>query len=525
MKNQERSPMKQTARLSIIVCGLLISGGLVQPFAGYAAQQSSRPPNIILEVVDDLGWNDIGCFGSRFHETPNIDRLARQGMRFTQGYAACAVCSPSRAAILTGRHPARIGVTDWIHQGQNERKAEQLGHFLPGYVKSSHRKLMTPINGAFLPHSEITLAEILKSLGYVTCHIGKWHLGGTGWGKESWLPTTQGFDFNIGGTRYGSPGTYYDPYPNKPVIPRTSFRSRKAGEYLTDREADEAIQFIRKYKDRPFFLYLAHYAVHAPIMPKKSLLAKYQAKPKTTGQRCPAYATMVESVDQAVGRILATLDELGLTENTIYIFTSDNGGASHIRCPGARFPITDLTPLRRGKGYPYEGGLRVPFIFCWPGHIPAGTVCDTPINHVDLVPTICAMVGARLPQDRVIDGVNILPLLTRTGQIPPRALYWHFPHYWGGRRVAPYSVIRDGDWKLIRHYETGKIELYNLATDLSEKHNLVNFYPEVVHHLLKKLDTWIQSVGGKYPKVNPDYVPNAQASVWTDPGIWDPFYD
>ncbi|HID22913.1 MAG TPA: sulfatase, partial [Planctomycetaceae bacterium] len=344
-----------------------------------------RPPNIVLILVDDLGWADVGCYGSVYHETPHIDRLAREGMKFAQGYAACAVCSPTRASILTGRYPARIGVTDWIHQGPNERKAEAEGHLLEGFVGARSRKLLTPINGAFLPHEEVTLAEMLKPLGYVSCHIGKWHLGGSGWGEKSWLPTDQGFDFNIGGTRFGSPGSYYDPFPKGNTYPRTAMKARKTGEYLTDREADEAVRFIRKHKDRPFFLSLAHYAVHAPIQPKKDLLDKYLKKPKTTGQRCPEYATMVESVDLAVGRIVAVLDGLNLAENTIVVFTSDNGGASHVRCRG--IPATDNAPLRLGKGFPYEGGVRVPFVFRWPGRIPAGTVCETPICSIDLVPT------------------------------------------------------------------------------------------------------------------------------------------
>jgi arylsulfatase A-like enzyme len=469
-----------------------------------AERAGGRTPNIVLILVDDLGWADLGCYGSKFHETPNIDALARQGVRFSQGYASCAVCSPTRAALLTGRHPARIGITDWIHYGKNERRAEQLGRLLDGYVGTRSRRLLTPINGAFLPHEEVTLAEMLKPLGYVSCHIGKWHLGGSGWGSKSWLPTDQGFDYNLGGTRYGAPGSYYDPFPQKPAFPRTSFPARKAGQYLTDREADEAVRFIRENKDRPFFLYMAHYAVHSPIQPKRQLLEKYLKKPKTTKQRCPAYATMVESVDQAVGRILAVLDELALADRTIVIFTSDNGGASHVRCPGGG-PATDNSPLRLGKGFPYEGGIRVPFIFRWPGRIPAGEVCDTPIISHDLVPTLCAATGAELPHDRAIDGVNLLPLLTRSGTLQPRTLYWHFPHYWWGTNVRPYSIIRDGDWKLIRHYETGEVELYNLASDLGETRDLAASEPERACGLEAKLDRWLESVNAKLPKANPDF--------------------
>ena len=500
--------MRQIKRWTSAPASLLLAGALALAFgsrSSLAAQGAERPPNVVIVLVDDLGWRDLGCFGSPFYETPHIDLLARQGMRFTEGYAACAVCSPSRAAILTGRWPARIGVTDWIHQGPNERRAEKLGRFLDGCVKAASRRLMTPINGAFLPHGETTLAEMLKPLGYIACYIGKWHLGGAGWGEQSWLPTTQGFDFNIGGCRYGSPGSYYDPYPKDDVYPRTAFKARKAGQYLTDREAEEAVRFIREHKGQPFLLYMAHYAVHAPIQPKKSLLAKYLKKSKTSGQRCPEYATMVESVDQATGRIMETLDELGLTENTLFIFTSDNGGASHVRCPRRGIPATDNSPLRRGKGFPYEGGLRVPFIFRWPGKIPANTVCRAPVNHVDLAPTVCEAVGARLPEDRIIDGVSLMPLLRRAGSIPSRPFFWHFPHYWWGTNVRPYSVVRDGDWKLIRHYETGKEELYNLAEDLSERHDLAPRRPDLVRRLGGELDKWLRNVGAKLPKPNPDY--------------------
>ncbi len=485
-------------------CGLLLVALALFCVKSIVAAGSERRPNVVLIVVDDLGWADLACYGSRFYETPNIDKLARAGMRFTQGYAASAVCSPTRASIMTGRCPARIGVTDWIHQGRFEREAERAGRFLDGFDARPSRRLMTPINGAFLPHDEITLAELLKPLGYVCCHIGKWHLGGSGWGSKSWLPTDQGFDYNLGGTRYGSPGSYYDPYGEGKFFPRTCFPARKAGQYLTDREADEAVRFIREHKDQPFFLHLAHYAVHAPIQPKKELLAKYEKKPKSTKQRCPAYATLVESVDQAMGRILELLDELRLADNTIVIFTSDNGGASHVRCGDG--PATDNSPLRLGKGFPYEGGIRVPYIFRWPGHIPAGSVCDTPICSIDLVPTICAAVGAKLPRRRIIDGVNLMPLLTRSGTIERRSLYWHFPHYWWGTKVRPYSIVRAGDWKLIRHYETGQLELYNLAADLSEQRDLSASEPGRVQSLETELNAWLRSVGAKLPKRNPNYL-------------------
>jgi len=456
------------------------------------AQDATPPPNIVLILVDDMGWTDTGCYGSKYFETPNIDRLCSQGMKFTQGYASCAVCSPTRASVLTGRYPARIGITDWIHHGANEKKAMQEGKLLEGYQESKNRKLKTPINGAFLVHDEITIAELLKQKDYTSCYIGKWHLGG-----ERWLPENQGFDQNIGGTFTGAPGSYYDPYPNKEVYPRTAMKARKKGEYLTDREGDEAVAFIRANSKKPFFLQMAHYAVHAPIQPKKSLLQKYKDKKITTKQRCPEYATMVESVDQAVGKIMNVLDELKLADNTFVIFTSDNGGASHVRSHGV--PATDNSPLKLGKGFAYEGGIREPYIFRFPGRIKAGSVSDTPICSIDLLPTICDVVGVALPANRAIDGVSLTPLLKESGKIKKRTLYWHFPHYWWGQRVRPYSVVRDGDWKMIRRYETGKEELYNIANDISETTDLAKEHPEILKRLGKSLDSWLISVNAKLP--------------------------
>ena len=461
-------------------------------WAASSTTAANTNPNVVLILVDDLGWADTACYGSKYFETPNIDKLCSQGMKFTQGYASCAVCSPTRASVQTGRYPARIGITDWIHQGANERKAEKAGHLLTGYVTSKGRKLKTPINGAFLPHQEITIAELLKNKGYTTCYIGKWHLGG-----KNWLPENQGFDINIGGCHYGAPGSYYDPYPKKEFYPRTTIKARKTGEYLTDREGDEAVNFIRNHADKPFFLQLSHYAVHAPIQPKKSLLQKYKDKQPTTGQRCPEYATMVESVDLALGKVMNVLDELNLTDNTLLIFTSDNGGASHVHCHGV--PATCNAPLRDGKGFAYEGGIREPFIFRWPNHIKAGSVSDDVICSIDLLPTICAATGAKTPTDRIIDGINILPVLTDKKHIGKRTLYWHFPHYWWGDHIRPYSIVRSGDWKLIRRYETGKEELYNLANDIGEKHDLAKDNPEMRKRLSRQLDSWLQSSHAKLP--------------------------
>ncbi len=462
-------------------------------------------PNIVLILVDDLGWTDLACFGSRYYETPNIDRLCSSGMKFTQGYAACAVCSPTRAAVMTGRHPARLGITDWIHP-THPLKAQALsdGKTPGGHESWPDRKLATPINKLWLDHDEVTLAEALKRAGYATCHVGKWHLG-----YEPWWPDKQGFDSNIGGNEYGHPPSYFDPYGNKNRDSIAALPPRRQGEYLTDREAEEAAAFIRRNQDRPFFLYLAHYAVHTPIQARADLKEKYTKKTKTN-QTSPTYAGMVESVDQAVGTVLATLEELDLTDQTLIVFTSDNGGASHVEVDGGQ--ATDNSPLRRGKGFPYEGGIRVPWIFSWPGRIEEGSVCSTPVSSQDLFPTLCGIAGARIQEDRVLDGMNIMPLLRGGDSLPRNSLYWHFPHYWWGGRLTPYSVIREGDWKLIRHYEDGRLELFNIMEDIGEKTDLADRFPERVRSLQTRLDSWLQGVGAKLPQPNPDYRPEKNPS-------------
>jgi arylsulfatase A len=461
--------------------------------------QTLKKPNIVLILVDDLGWTDLGCFGSRYYETPNIDLLCASGKKFTQGYAACAVCSPTRAAVMTGRHPARLGITDWIHP-THRLKPQALadGKTPEGHESWPERKLATPINKLWLDLDEVTLAEALKAVGYATCHVGKWHLG-----YEPWWPEKQGFDDNIGGNEYGHPPGYFDPYRNKNRASIANLPPRRPGEYLTDREASEASDFIRRHKDRPFFLYMAHYAVHTPIQSKAGLREKYAAKAKTN-QTSPTYAGMVESVDQAVGAILSTLEELNLTERTLVVFTSDNGGASHVKADGGQ--ATDNSPLRLGKGFPYEGGIRIPWIFSWPGKIDSGSTCSIPVCSQDIFPTLCEAAGAPLPKERILDGKNIMPLLRGGTSLERSTLCWHFPHYWWGGRLTPYSVIREEDWKLIRHYEDRRCELFNIRQDIGELNDLAAQNPDRVRHLENCLDDWLQSVGAKLPKPNPDYV-------------------
>jgi arylsulfatase A len=453
---------------------------------------AKRKPNVVLILVDDLGWTDLGCFGSKYYETPNIDKLAAGGMKFTNGYAACAVCSPTRAAVMTGRYPARLGVTDWIRSRFQGGKIPADKKNPTGYVGNG--KVKCPRNALWMESDEVTIAEVLKPAGYTSCHIGKWHLG-----PDDQYPDKQGFDLNFGGCDYGQPPSYFDPYKNRRLANIPTLKPRKEGEYLTDREGDEAVGFIRDNKDKPFFLYLANYAVHTPIQGKKSLIAKYKSKP-VTNQKNAAYAAMVESVDDSVGKVLAVLDELQLAKDTLVIFSSDNGGL---------LGPTNNKPLRSGKGYPYEGGIRVPYIFRMPGCIKAGSVCEAPVISVDFMPTICATVGIKTPAGRVIDGEDLTPLLTQSGKLKRDAIYWHFPHFRG--RIQPYSIIRSGDWKLLKRY-AGKpeFELFNLAKDLSETKDLAPEMPQKVKELDAKLAAALKKQGAKMPQPNPNYKPRQQ---------------
>lgn len=459
-----------------------------------AAARDDAPAlrNVVVILVDDLGWMDLSCQGSRYYETPNIDRLAGDGMRFTNAYAACAVCSPTRAAVMTGRYPARVGVTDWIRprfqrggRGTPDRNPTE-------YVGGPKQKLLCPPNPYWMEHEEITIAERLAAAGYATCHIGKWHLG-----DADWFPKRQGFDLNFGGCDYGQPPSYFDPYTN----PRLSegiptLAPRRAGEYLTDREADEAVTFIHAHQDKPFFLHMAHYAVHTPIQAKEDLTARYEAKPKTN-QKNAKYAAMIHSVDEATGRILAALDETGVADRTLVIFTSDNGG---LRGP------THNAPLRSGKGFPYEGGIRIPLLVRWPGQVRPGSVSHEPVISIDLLPTILEALGVTRPAQPVVDGRSLVAHLKSAGRTPldRDAIYWHFPHY-RGRNVTPYSIIRARDFKLIKRYEGPTFELYNLADDLRETADLAAKMPDRVRQLDAQLIAHLEAVGAKLPRENPEY--------------------
>lgn len=436
--------------------------------------------NVIFLLADDLGWNGLSCYGSDLHQTPNLDALARDGMKFTDAYSACTVCSPTRAAVMTGRYPARLRVTDWI-PGQ-KRPFEKLR--IPDWTKQ-------------LVHSEVTIAEALAKAGYATAHIGKWHLGGNGF-----LPEDQGFDENIAGVAAGSPsGGYF--LPNRLDLPQA-----KEGEYLTDHLTERAVNIIHAWKDRPFFIYFPYYTVHTPIQAKPDLTDEYAARVKADGIHTnPKYAAMHHSLDESVGRIVEALQDTDLLDRTIIFFTSDNGGLSHkfLKATG----ITQNTPLRRGKGSAYEGGVRVPLIVRWPSVTKPGSTSDEAVISTDYFPTILDITDVRIDakNDAHVDGVSIAPVLNEPNASLQRdAIYWHYPHYHAGGD-SPYGAIRAGDWKLIEFYEDSSIELYNLKEDIGESRNLAETERGRAMQLRGQLDAWRSSVDAQMPSRNPNYDP------------------
>ena len=457
-----------------------------------------KPLNFILVLVDDMGWMDLSCQGSDFYQTPHIDRLASEGIRFINGYAACAVCSPTRAAVQTGRHPHRLGITDWI-RSRFQRGGKAAPEANPNeYVGAVNRKLLCPPNPFWMEHEEITLAEALRDEGYETAYIGKWHLG-----DPAWFPEHQGFSENRGGCDYGQPPSFFDPY-NQPNGKHETLREgiyklpgREAGEYLTHREGNEAVQLIRKWEKEPFFIQISHYAVHTPIQAIPEVAETYENKPGVN-QSNAKYAAMVESVDDSMKMVMDVLEELDLDDHTIILFTSDNGGLDRDGNP------TDNAPLRSGKGYAYEGGIRVPFLVRWPGMIPKGSISETPVTSVDIFPTFLEMAGVELPRDREIDGVSLLSHLKTGGEADfgRNKLIWHFPHY--RHDPGPYSIIREGDWKLIKFWE-GPTELYNLRSDLSEEYNLAASNGEKVESLEVSLIKILDKTEAKVPIFNPEY--------------------
>jgi arylsulfatase A-like enzyme len=472
---------------------------------------TDRKPNVILMLIDDMGYKDVGFMGSAYYETPNMDRLARQGMVFDNAYAT-PNCAPTRATLMSGLYSPRHGI---YTVGSPERGPAHL------------RKLVPPLNETVLDRKFTTIAEMLKPAGYVCGHVGKWHLGE----GELTGPEGRGFDLNAGGTHHGHPPAgYFSPYKI------SALEDGPDNEYLTDRLTMEALKFIEDCARgevgdtagvgsgaaganngaeagtgtgadgvRPFFLYFAHYAVHKPLQAKPDMIAKYERKSPSDGQGNPIYAAMIESTDESVGRIVAKLDELGLADNTVLFFISDNGGLGGYGAEGIRSEdVTSQAPLRGGKGMFYEGGIRVPMLVRWPGVVEPGTLCETPVSVVDFFPTIqeaAGIAGGQAAQR--LDGESLMPLLKRTGGLRRNALFWHHPGYLeGGKgtwRMTPGAAIRQGDWKLIETFEIGQLELYHLPTDIGERHNLADERPEVTRELHRIMLEWRRDVQAPMP--------------------------
>lgn len=454
----------------------------------------TEPANFVFILADDLGYMDVGAYNpNTFYETPNIDRLAGEGVRFTQGYAAAPVCSPTRASLMTGLYPARMATTDYFG-------APQPDHVSTHWTRN--KPLLPARYEPQLPHNEVTLAEAFSAAGYRTFWAGKWHLG-----AEGSYPEDHGFEVNRGGWEAGGPygrGNYFVPYDN----PR--LEDGPDGEHLPARLAAETVRFIGENQEQPFMAFLSFYSVHTPLMARTDLQAKYEAKPAspeewgTEGERQvrltqnhAVYAAMIEAMDQAVGTVLAALDELDLVRNTVVVFTSDNGGLS----TSEGHPTSNL-PLRAGKGWMYEGGIREPLLMRWPALLSGGRVEDTPVTSPDIMPTLLHM--ARLPEPDFTDGVSLLPLLIER-RAPDRDIYWHYPHY-GNQGGSPSSAVRRGDWKLIRFYEDGREELYNLAADVSESEDQASNQREIRDELSRSLDVWLDQVNARLPTPNPDHI-------------------
>jgi arylsulfatase A len=439
---------------------------------GCGDMQTDPPeqPNIIFVLADDLGWAELGCYGNTFNETPELDKLASEGMRFTAAYAAAPVCSPFRVSLMAGQYPVREGITDYLR----------------------------PDDSKHLSTDHTTIAEALQQAGYATGMVGKWHLTGyKNHGAEEFPPAVHGFDEAMVSENRGiGGGSYFHPYHfNKEIEQRLPGK-----EFLVDRCNLEAVEFIERNQDGPFFLYLSHYAVHTWLLGKPDLVAKYEAKPgggkgEKASRNNPHLAAQLESIDTGVGMIRQKLAELNIADNTIIIFMSDNGGQ---HSPNPKHDVTTNAPLRGGKSELYDGGIREPLIVYWPGMVEGGTVCNEPVNSVDFYPTILDMAGATPDANQLLDGMSLQPLLTQTGAIEERAMYWHYPlakpHFLGGFSAG---AVRQGPYKLIEFYDSGKLELYNIADDISETTNLIGRNPELGAKLHSLLKAWRNEVGAK----------------------------
>lgn len=486
------------SRRTFLKSSAFASLGALAATAPFTSCTGKKAPNFLFILVDDLGWKDLGCFGSTFYETPNIDRLASEATRFTQAYAACPVCSPTRASIMTGKYPARTATTDWFGAPQP--------HAMRNHWTKNKPLLPAPYEDR-MPLEEKTLAESLGESGYQTFFAGKWHMG-----PEGFWPEDQGFDINKGGWDKGGPwggDHYFSPYGN----PR--LEDGPKGEHLPDRLANETVTFIENSKEKPFLAYLSFYSVHTPLQSRPDLTEKYKKKAASLdknkkvwgieGERevrlvqdHAVYSGMIEAMDEAVGKVLNALDRLHLSDNTVIFFMSDNGGLS----TSEGHPTSNL-PLRAGKGWLYEGGIREPMIIKWPGVTEAGSTCDVPVTSTDFYPTMLEM--ANLPQNSTqhIDGISLAPLLRKKETPQRQDLFWHYPHY-GNQGCTPGAAIRSGDYKLIEFFEDGRMELYNLSNDIGEKNNLLEQKPELAKELANKLHAWQKEVGARFPTKNPN---------------------
>lgn len=471
---------------------VLVAAAMLAAAAPARAADAPRGarPNILFILADDLGWADLGCYGADLHETPNLDRLARESVRFTNAYAM-SVCSPTRATLMTGKHAARLRFTIWAEG------AEQGG--------PKNRKLRDAASIWNLPRTETTVAKHLHDAGYLTALVGKWHLG-------DWqhYPETHGFDVNIGGTNWGAPQTFWWPYSGSGrfgngfrYVPHLEFG--KPGEYLTDRLTDEAMTVIDRAGVRPFFLYLSQHSPHTPIEAKADDIAHFDAKLRDgMNHRHGVYAAMVKNFDDNVGRILTHLKERGLDKNTLVIFASDNGGyVGPDRAGGRDMPVTNNTPLRSGKGSLYEGGVRVPLLIRWPGVAQAGATCNEPVILTDMFNTLLA--AAEIPQPAgMTDGRDLAPLLKNpAARLERDALFFHYPHYYA--TTTPVSAVRTREWKLLEYFEDNRVELFNLRDDPGEKHDLAQEMPGKAIALREQLHAWRGSVGAALPTPNPDF--------------------
>ena len=484
-------------KLFLLICGIV--------FLFPNTLLASEKPNIIFFLVDDMGWMDCSVYGSKYYETPNIDRLASMGKVFTNAYTASPLCSPTRASILTGRYPERFGLT--TPAGHLPPNPDEI---LLDKKAAGWKKMVDPKSRTFMPLGEITLAESLKEAGYTTAHIGKWHLGY----PEYW-PEHQGFDINIAGGEYPGPPSYFSPYKIK------TLEDGPTGEYLTDRLTSEALSYIDNHKDTLFFLNFWQYAVHAPYQGHNSLIDKYKDKTDPRGMQSNAImGAMMESMDESLGRILDKLIETGLMEKTILVFFSDNGGNMYDLVNGI-FP-TNNSPLKNGKGNIHEGGIRVPCIIYWPGKVTPGSVSDEVICSVDFYPTLLEAAGIKPKKEQEIDGVSLVPVLTGDSGFNQGPVFCHFPHYIPATDNLPSTSIRSGQWKMIREYGEGadrkdKYCLYDLKNDISEQHDLSATHPSLVRKLNRKITNHLQHTGGIIPIRNPVYDASAESPMGKKP--------